>query len=240
KALNIVGINVTVPHKEKICSFLDKLHSSAEKIRAVNTVVQKDGKLIGYNTDGIGFVKSLKGKFNPEGKNVFLLGAGGAGRAIASALVESKVRKIFIYDTNIQKAKKLVGDIECEEKFEIVSKNEFEKTISRTDLLVNATPVGMNPVTARLLSGTSCRRAVKESSSPIDTKLLHKGLFVYDIVYNRKTELIKNAEKIGARTLTGLEMLLYQGAAAFELWTHRKAPIEIMRKSLETKEVKIR
>ena len=217
KALNIVGVNVTIPHKEKICIYLDRLDISAEKVKAVNTVVRKDFRLIGYNTDGIGFVKSLEGKFNLKSKNVLLLGAGGAGRAISWALLENKVRKISIYDIKIDKVTKLVKDIGDKERFEVISSNEVEKVIAKIDLLVNATPVGMT---------------AHPGTSPIDTNLLHKELFVYDIIYNRKTKLIKEAERIGARCLAGIEMLLYQAAASFELWTDRKAPIEIMRKSI--------
>ncbi|OIO73678.1 MAG: shikimate dehydrogenase [Elusimicrobia bacterium CG1_02_37_114] len=218
RTLNICGINVTIPYKEKIIKYLDFADDiTKNEIGAVNTVVNKNGKFIGYNTDGMGFKESLKKKFNPHSKTVLLLGAGGAAQSIAVHLVHSVVSRIYIYDMVKDKASKLVNKLN-----KITSPgrvaglaDNISNIIEEVDLLINATPVGMN----------------EKDKCVIEPGLLHKNMFVYDIVYNRETQLIKEAKKRKIECLDGIEMFLHQGAFAFQLWTGREAPIEIMRKA---------
>ena len=224
RPLNIRGMNVTIPHKENVMRFLDRIDPVAEQIGAVNAIVNNNGVLTGYNTDGWGFIKSLQNKhINISGKQALLLGAGGAGKAISINLVKSGIRKLYIKDIDKSRVRKLVDGIKKVNKkagiVQYIDKIDGS-IIQTTDLLINATPVGMkpgdNPVIPAALLG------------------INKKLVVYDIVYNRETELAKESIKRGLVTLNGSEMLLYQGVAAFELWTGKKAPVSVMRKALQT------
>ena len=223
RPLNIRGMNVTIPHKENVMRFLDRIDPVAEQIGAVNAIVNNNGVLTGYNTDGWGFIKSLQNKhINISGKQALLLGAGGAGKAISINLVKSGIRKLYIKDIDKSRVRKLVDGIKKVNKkagiVQYIDKIDGS-IIQTTDLLINATPVGMkpgdNPVIPAALLG------------------INKKLVVYDIVYNRETELAKESIKRGLVTLNGSEMLLYQGVAAFELWTGKKAPVSVMRKALQ-------
>ncbi len=222
RSKKIKGANVTIPYKEKIIKYLDKIDKKAGMLGAVNTILNIEGKLIGHNTDVDGFITSLRkeGNFNPQGKTVFLIGCGGVGKAIAVTLAKSKIKNIFLLDKDIKKSKELYSLIRANERIPVSmifpeNKGRIKKAISNSELLINATPVGM-----------------KKAKHVINPKFLHKNLFVYDVVYNRKTELLKEAKKRKLRCLGGLEMLIYQGAKAFEIWTGKKAPIDVMRKAL--------
>ncbi|MFA6320407.1 MAG: shikimate dehydrogenase [Candidatus Omnitrophota bacterium] len=223
---NISGFNVTVPHKIKTKEYLERkglLDENARRLGAVNTIkICEDGKLCGYNTDGPGFYRSLVEdlKFEPEGKDIFVLGAGGAAHAVIMYLGNGP-KNIFVFD--IDKAK--TDDLQEHYKryfdgnrLTIVNSNNFKDKLKISSLLINTTPVGM-----------------KESDpSPVDTSLLHYGLYVYDLVYNRPaTELVKKATSLKLHATTGLGMLLYQGAIAFEIWTGAKAPVAVMKKALK-------
>ncbi|NQS90446.1 shikimate dehydrogenase [Patescibacteria group bacterium] len=223
RTLNLVGVNVTVPHKEKIVNYLDETSPEVKKIGAVNTVVNQKGRLIGYNTDGEGFINSLKEKrFNPRGKRVLLLGAGGAAVSIGFSLLREKAKKVVLINRTYPRAINLsnrlkrifpnsfLGVIEFEDRNSFPGREDI-------DLLINATPVGMR-------SGDSLLINIKGFSSKV---------FVYDIVYNQPTKLLKEAKKRNLSHLNGLEMLISQGALSFELWTGRKAPIDKMRKALK-------
>jgi len=220
RALNIVGANITIPYKEEVMKYLDDITAEAKLIGAVNTIHNQDGKLIGYNTDGQGFITSLltDGRVKLEGQKVLLIGAGGAGKAVAVKLAERGVERLVITDKIEEKAKALVGRLQenipdCPVYAMPPGDKEFAKTVLESTLLINATPVGM-----------------KEGDPPIiDPEYLHKALFVYDVIYNRETPLIEAAKKRGLRTLDGMGMLIHQGAASFEIWTGQKAPIEVMR-----------
>jgi shikimate dehydrogenase len=221
--LGIVGVNVTYPYKEKVLEYLDKTTEEAELTQAVNTILVKENRLIGYNTDGKGFIISLrKGVgLDPKGKRVVIIGAGGAGRAISIQLAKEGVEKIALFDIVFDKAQDLVSHIEKnipEAKVTAIEREGLEKEIKEVDILINATPVGIKP----------------DDPSPVDPKLLHPNLLVYDLIYNPpKTKLLSEAEEIGAKTLNGMGMLLYQGALAFTIWTEREAPIEVMARTLE-------
>jgi shikimate dehydrogenase len=221
KALNVVGFNVTIPHKVAVIPLLDGLDPLAEKIGAVNTVVNDNGMLKGYNTDASGFLQALlKRDIEPRGKNIVLLGAGGAARAIAYILTERKARLTILnrreeLDWAEKIAEKIKTDLALDvEVFELLTEN-LERALSSADILVNATSVGMSP-------------AADASLVPAD--LLKEGLVVTDIVYNPvRTRLLKEAEAAGAVTVPGIDMLIWQGALAFEKWTGRKAPFYLMK-----------
>jgi shikimate dehydrogenase len=221
----IAGANVTIPHKVKARDFIKingVLNEHAERLGAVNTIKVVGGKLIGFNTDGPGFYRSLVEdlKFEPEGKNVFVLGSGGAARAIVMYLGNGP-REISVTDIDdcmVDELKKHYEKYYDHRRFKAVNKNNLKESLDACDLLVQATPIGMRD----------------DDPSPIDTKLLHPGLRVYDLVYNRPaTKLVDEASRMKLHAVTGLGMLLCQGAIAFELWTEKKAPIDVMRKALK-------
>jgi len=220
KALNVVGANVTIPYKEEVMKYLDEITPEAKFIGAVNTIHNREGKLIGYNTDGQGFITSLltDGKVKLESQKVFLIGAGGAGKAVAVKLAERGVERLVITDKIVKRAETLVGRLrenipDCPVYTIFPDDKEFAKTLLGSTLLVNATPVGMK-------EGDPC---------VVDPEYLHKDLFIYDVIYNRETPLIEAAKKRGLKALGGIGMLIHQGAASFEIWTGQKAPIEVMR-----------
>ena len=224
KALGFGGINVTIPHKQAIMPLLDDIDDDAREIGAVNTVVIKDGKLIGYNTDGIGYVRSLKEEtgFRIQGKRLLLIGAGGAARGVAYALSREQPAAIHIANRTLERADELARDIgrfaECR-GHAADSMNDLPPM----DLIVNTTSVGMHPDTSRL---------------PVDEAWLNRqigvGTTVSDLVYNPlTTAFLAAAARRGARTHSGLGMFIYQGAYAFEYWTGLSAPVAAMRDEVE-------
>ncbi len=224
KALNIRGLNVTIPHKVAVIPFLDEVDPLAEKIGAVNTIVNDDGILRGYNTDATGFLESLLEKgIEPNGKNVVVLGAGGASRAVSFSLAK-KVRQMVILNRRLELdwAEELAGKLSQifqkeVEAMELVEKN-LAAALEKAAILVNATSVGMSP---------------DIDATPVASGLLKPGLVVFDLVYNPiKTRLLREAEQAGARTISGLDMLVRQGALAFEKWTGLKAPGKVMREEV--------
>lgn len=218
---NIYGLNVTIPYKEKVIPFLDNLSKEARLIGAVNTIKVFRDRLEGFNTDGEGFLKHLRQDlgFNPEGKNIVIIGAGGASKAISVYLCKSNPKSIGIYDLDKAKTEPLVKHLkENFPNLEIRPATSLEELkIQNSDLLVNATPIGMKETDPCVL----------------EESVIHKNMLVYDLIYNPKeTKLLKIAKQKGARTSNGLGMLLYQGARAFNLWTGEEAPVEIMRQAL--------
>ncbi len=221
RALNIRGLNVTIPHKVAIIPFLDKLDHLAERIGAVNTVVNDDGILTGYNTDAEGFLQTLLERgIEPEGKSIVILGAGGASRAISFILVERGANLVILNrQLELDWAEDLAHRVSQAFKKEVKALELDEKNLAmvleRADVLINATSVGMSPDTGE---------------TPVSAKLLKSGLVVFDIVYNPiKTRLRKEAETAGAKTIGGIDMLVWQGALAFEKWTGLKAPVKLMK-----------
>jgi shikimate dehydrogenase len=216
-----LGANVTIPHKEAVLPLLDDADNDARRIGAVNTIVNRGGKLIGYNTDASGFMRALRddGAFSPRNKRVVLLGAGGAARAVGFALVDAGVRSLIILNRSVERGWALAWDLKVSDA-KVVSlswKDGHTLTaLGECDLLVNCTSVGMK-------DGSG------EGKSPLGIGLIPKRALVYDVVYNPlETPLLAAARKAGARTLGGLPMLVYQGAASFELWTGKSAPIDLM------------
>jgi shikimate dehydrogenase len=221
RALHVAGFNVTIPHKETILPLLDEVTKLAKIIGAVNAVENQEGMLVGYNTDGPGFIESLieDAGLKPKGKKAVVLGAGGAGRAVATLLAENCVRSLIIVDIEELKAKSLAeylgSSFEVDCRSVNISHPELQIAIDKADLLVNATPIGMHP-------------KIGACPLPEDIKL-NRNLLVYDLVYNpAETTLIKRAKAAGARTCSGLGMLVRQGALAFTLFTGEEAPVDIM------------
>ncbi|MFH0917869.1 MAG: shikimate dehydrogenase, partial [Candidatus Omnitrophota bacterium] len=216
KKNNILGFNVTIPYKEKVLPYLNIKSLGVREIGAVNTVVvTKAGKLKGFNTDFLGFSRHLK-ELKVAPRKVALIGAGGAARAVCFALGKSKVEEICIYDIDAYKSLGLASqfkDLFNSTKFSVVARIE-ESNLQDKDLLVNASPVGMRPNDPCL----------------VESKAIHKDLFVYDLIYNpAETKLIAQARLAGARSSNGLGMLLYQGALSFSHFTDKNAPIQVMR-----------
>ncbi|MDD5618465.1 MAG: shikimate dehydrogenase [Candidatus Omnitrophica bacterium] len=220
---NIYGLNVTIPHKEKVFNFVefDENSSYLEQVKAINTIVKKENVWMGYNTDIPGFSRHLKENIDPLNKKVAILGAGGAGRAVSYAVSHLKAKEISIYDTDknkvkniIEMIKKIFGDFNIKSADSVEQLNILDK-----DILINATPVGMKDADVCLVS----------------EKMLHKDLFVYDLIYNPKeTKLLALAKKVGAKSSNGLKMLLYQGMLSFEIWAGKKAPKEVMWQALSS------
>jgi shikimate dehydrogenase len=211
KALGIKGASITIPHKLSVMDFLDELDDTAKKIGAVNTLMNRDGVLTGYNSDGIGAVKALSEKTAIQNKNVVVLGAGGAARAIGFGVLAEGGRVTIINRTpaNGEKLAKALGA-----DFQPVS------ALSQIDchILINTTPVGMLP---------------EVDAMPVRKQDLDRTMVVMDIVYNPlKTRFLKTAEDIGCRIIDGVAMFVYQGAFQFELWTGIKAPVGVMKKAV--------
>ena len=218
--MNVAGFNVTIPHKIAIMAHLDGLDPVAATIGAVNTICIRDGKTTGYNTDGEGFIRSLEkeAKLSVRDKRIFILGGGGAVRAIAMTLAFRGAAKIFICNRTIKKTQELAREINtkirlCAEPVEQVPDRQAE-VIAQSDILVNGTSIGMHPHADEL---------------PIAEELLARHLVVADIVYNPlMTRLLKTAEAKSCPIVRGLGMLIYQGAAAFKLWTGLDPLVEEM------------
>ncbi len=218
RALNIAGFNITTPHKIGIVGLLDELDESASLVGAVNTVKNDRGKLIGFNTDGEGALRALKEKVGSvRGKEVVLLGAGGAARAIAFSLSKAGAR-LTIANRTVPRAKALASTIGqklgMEVKVASLNRAELTGALKNADVLINATSVGMSP---------------KAGQTLVSASMMHRGLVVYDIVYEPlRTKLLREARRAGGRTIDGLGMLVHQGALAFEIWTGKRAPIKVM------------
>ena len=221
RALGIRGLNVTIPHKVAVIPFLDELDELAEKIGAVNTLVNDKGLLKGYNTDAAGLLQALLERgVEPEGKDVVILGAGGASRAISYALAErgaslTIINRLLELDWAEALASRISADFGREAAALELTDENLARVLKEADVLVNATSVGMSP---------------ESGESPVAARQLKSGLTVFDAVYNPlRTRLLREAEAVGAATISGINMLVWQGALAFEKWTGQKAPVDLMR-----------
>jgi len=225
RSLGFHGLNVTMPHKISIIQYLDELDEDAERIGSVNTVLNRDGRLIGYTTDGVGALNALKNNgVDPKGKKIVILGAGGASRSVSLALIK-EAKELVILNRTVRRAERLVCDlhrlVKEDEKVRSggLTEENLRKELENADILINATPVGMMP---------------NEDKMPVKEEHLHPNLVVFDLVYNPiETKLLRKAKMIGAKTIDGLSMLIHQGAASFEIWTGVKAPIHVMMKAAE-------
>jgi len=225
-AKHIAGLNVTIPHKIKAKEYLERsgsLDETARRLGAVNTIsLDESGSLRGFNTDGPGFYRSLVEdlKFEPEGRPVFVLGAGGAAKAVVMYLGVGPSR-ISVFDIDRDKAAGLKDHytryFDGKKLNVITDEKDVRDALDKSDLLINASPIGMRDT----------------DPSPVGKDLFHTGLRVYDLVYNRPvTQLVKEANSMKLHAVNGLGMLLYQGAIAFEIWTGRKAPLAAMKRAL--------
>jgi shikimate dehydrogenase len=221
RALNVHGLNVTMPHKNAVVKYLDQIDPTAKTIASVNTILNKDGRLLGFNTDGVGALNALEQNgVKPRGKKVLLLGAGGAAKAIAYTLSQEADHLVILNRTTKQASD--LADL-LKQKFNkkinagVLSPNVIKDNLVDANVLINATSVGMKP---------------NANQTPIEPEWLKPDLAVMDIVYNPiETKLAKDAKALGATVVSGVEMLIYQGAASFEIWTACKAPVEVMRKA---------
>lgn len=216
RALNLPGVNVTVPHKENVIEFLEEVDDEARFIGAVNTIHNSGGVLRGYNTDGRGFMESLSEAGIPvRGRKVLVIGAGGACRAISYYLSESAA-SLMIFDIDRDRAGRLVqdfGNIRSN-----VSTLSSLDNLDDLDILINATPLGL-----------------KESdTSPVHLSLIRGSMTVCDLIY-KDTPLLRAAAQKGCKTLNGLGMLLHQGVLAFEIWTGVRPPVDVMRRAITAK-----
>jgi shikimate dehydrogenase len=226
------GWNCTVPNKVRMYQLCDRRAESAEQFRAVNAVVNEGGVLVGHNTDGIGWSRALKEAFGrgPEDLRVLLLGAGGAGRAIATQAILEKCPELIVANRNAGRARELLDHLKTqfaggplarsEANLRVVSWTETDlaATLGKVDVVVNSTSAGLDPNLPAVLTA----------------KIIPAGLLVFDAVYGASSQkLRKEVEAAGARWSDGLGMLLHQGAAAFTLWTGREAPVQVMRQALQ-------
>jgi len=227
-----IGANVTVPYKETVLPLLDVIDERARAIGAANTIVKNDEKLVGYNTDASGFVEALEkeGGFDPEGKRVIILGAGGVARAAGFSLVQEKAAWLAITDGIFERAQALAENLARYTGESVPGRRRARalvtafkwqdlnsaRTVANCDLIVHCTTIGM-------------KDSPQEGQSPLGVEVIPRGVLVYDVVYNPSpTPLLTLARKAGAHVLGGLPMLVYQGAGSFKLWTGREAPIDIM------------
>ncbi len=218
-----LGANVTIPHKEAVAPLLDGLDDVAREVRAVNTIVNDHGILRGYNTDVSGFLRALRedGGFEPKGRRVVVAGAGGAARAVVFALIQAGAADVIIINRTLSRAARLADQMRgfaSETRLLGLpgARGCWSLAAPGCDLLVNCTSLG--------LAGTPV-----EKKLPLPEKLIPADTFVFDLVYRpEETALIAAARRRGARVLSGLSMLIYQGAESFSLWTGKPAPVDIM------------
>jgi shikimate dehydrogenase len=216
KSLGISGLNVTIPLKEKALFFVDA-EPIAKKIGAINTIDFSSGTPVGYNTDGIGLLRVLKETVGQiKGKNVLILGAGGAAKAI-SFYLDGEGAKITIANRTKERAVHLTSKLSNADFIGLGV--ELEKRIEASDILINATSVGMHP---------------NEDATLVSADMMHPDLVVFDIVYNpMETKLLREAKRAGVKKrVDGVKMLVYQGAASFKIWTKEEPPIETMEKAV--------
>lgn len=214
RSLGIHAVGVTIPFKISIMEYLDEFDEDVKRIGAVNVVINKNGKLIGGNTDGKGGVRALKEKIVVKGKKVILLGAGGAARALAFA-IKDEGGDLTIINRTVSDAEELANTVGCG----FGGLEKLSEFLPLSDILVNSTSVGMLP---------------NIDQSLVDKKLLQKNLMVMDIVGNpRETKLLKEAQEIGCQVVFADKMLLWQGVLKFELYTGTKPPVEVMEKALK-------
>lgn len=211
------GLNVTIPHKVAACAFMDKLDPLAEKVGALNTILSSDEGLVGYNTDGDGFAQALHYdlEFGAERKNALVMGAGGTARVIVQKLFDIGIERVFLWNRTADKAAELAKQLTG--PLSLVKDNDLKDVSNGADLIVNATSVGLK----------------ENDGLPSKDLSFHMGQCVFDVIYNRDTELLLEARAAGARVLGGAKMLVYQGARVFEIWTAAPAPVEIMHVALE-------
>ncbi|ABR47287.1 shikimate 5-dehydrogenase [Alkaliphilus metalliredigens QYMF] len=228
KTLDVAGFNVTMPNKQKIIPLLDEISEEARLIGSVNTVVNKNGHLKGYNTDGKGYVMGLADEgISPEGKTIVIAGAGGASKSVAIQLALEGAKEITILNRTVEAAEEICNIINkniptCKTSATGYEDNELKQQLKEADLFINCTNLGMG--------------SHEEKSIISSTDILHPDLIVSDVVYAPpKTKLLHMAEEVGCKTINGLGMIIGQGALAFKLWTGEDMPIEYIKRIILSK-----
>jgi len=231
RQLEFVGVNLTIPHKIKALEFLDVRDENVKRIGAVNVIKVESGKLLGFNTDGRGFSRAVREEFSVDLRDlrILVLGAGGAGRAIALQCAKENCERLVIANGTFEKGQELADSLRDffsgpkvfgpVPRLQAIPWEEkaFRFQIGNVDLVVNATPIGLN----------------RGETSPIPARLLAPHVMVYDTIYSdKRTPLVAAAIEAGARGANGLSMLLHQGALAFEVWFQREPPLDVMRKAI--------
>jgi len=218
-AMGIAGLSVTMPYKAKVCSLLDEISDSAQTLEAVNCIVNDAGKLKGHNTDGDGFLDAVNhdAGMNVADKKVLVIGAGGSARSIIHSLGKAGVGEVAVINRTKEKALdavKLAGPVG-----KYIEESEISEVVSESDLVINATPIGMSGI------GNT-------TNFPIEPNLLSKGQLVVDLIYHPiSTPWLEALKNRGVEAHGGLSMLIFQAARAFKLWTGKEAPVEVMRKA---------
>ena len=218
KALDIKGFNVTIPHKIEVMNYLDEIDEVASLIGAVNTIDFKELK--GYNTDGIGAIRAISEVTKIKNKNVLIAGAGGASRAISFYIAKYNPHNLTILNRNVKKADELALDISNSGLMDGVNSDSIKNiNLDDVDILINTTPIGMHP---------------NINDTPVAlARDMHEDMVVFDAVYNpNETSLLKEAIKANAKPVYGIKMLLYQGVESFNIWTGKKAPLDVMEDAL--------
>jgi shikimate dehydrogenase len=236
KSLHAQGFNVTMPHKQKVLQYLDEIDPAARMIGAVNTVYNDNGKLIGYNTDGKGFVKGLAEEgFDLAGKRVVLVGAGGAGRAVGVQVALSGITDMTIFDVELEKVTELLETIHeniksVDARGEVYSEAAVIEAVKNADILIDCTPLGMDKI---VVNAEGQEENLIDKSTVNDPAVFRPDLFVAHIVYiPLETKLIKMAKDAGCRTMNGIPIMIWQGAEAFEIWTGHQMPVDVVKKDL--------
>ncbi|NHN30984.1 shikimate dehydrogenase [Paenibacillus agricola] len=220
RALQFRGVNVTIPHKVEVMDYMDEIDEGARIIGAVNTIINDNGRLIGRNTDGIGYVRSLKEEtgINLKGMKVLMVGAGGAARGVGYALAKEGAAHIYVANRTREKADELVKSMSSFTGTSGIGMDELGEVAGQVGLIVNNTSVGMYP---------------NVDAVPMDTALINSPTVVSDLVYNPLiTRFLRESEARGAKIHSGLGMFIYQGAYAFEYWTGKPAPVAAMRQAV--------
>ena len=221
--MNYMGLTITIPYKLEILSYLDEIDPLAKIIGAVNTVRIQDGKLKGFNTDGEGFVRGLEvdGGLIIADQTFLVIGAGGVSRAIMTVLASRRPKKIYLANRTVEKAEEICEKLNrevCPCCVPLPLDCNLEPFAAESTVLINATNIGMPPM---------------EGKSPVDLSLLRPDLFVADVIYNpRRTLLLETAEKMGCRVVNGQSLLLHQGKIAFQIWTGKEAPVDVMARAV--------
>ncbi len=222
-ALGFGGVNITLPHKEKVLPFLDRIDTTARRVGAVNTIAIENGRWVGYNTDGAGWMRALlEAGVDPMGMRALLLGSGGAAASVAYTLLEHQAGPLSIFCRRTETGHPLANRLRAtfpQHEIEVFPLSEFQKIVSDFPkaLLIQATPLGLCP----------------DDPLPIPIESLQPGWVVSDLVYRPyETPLLVQAKKRGVQTIPGIGMLLYQGVLAFERWTGEIAPISVMKAAL--------
>lgn len=221
KALQFGGINVTIPHKVEVMHYLDDIDEGASILGAVNTLVNDQGKWIGYNTDGIGYVRSLieETKISLRGKRILMIGAGGAARGVIYALAKELPEMIWVANRTVDKAKSLAQSMKPYTEVFGMGMDAIDDIKHNVDIVINTTAVGMHP---------------QVDAMPIEPSWFHEEMIISDLIYNpRISKLLREAERRGCKIHGGLGMFIYQGAYAFEYWTGLSAPVTAMRQVVE-------